>query len=293
MTARIAIIGKSGQLARGLLAAAPSFAAAMTCLGRADLPVHAAGDLERTLDMHRPDIVINAAAFSAVDLAESQPLAAIAINATLPLLLAGYCRARQLPFIHVSSDYVFDGKKKTPYREGDALGPINTYGRTKAAADLGILTLLPEAAIVRTSWVFSATGVGFPQKIIAAGRKNGGLAVVNDQIGRPTYAGDLASAVLNIAGRCLARDPAGSGIVNFANAEAVSWFEVAEEIVSALNAHDGSDITVKPIGSASLKLPADRPAYSVLDTMLYEERFRTTPRPWRAALLDILPTLMS
>lgn len=303
MTARVIIIGKSGQLAQALLgaqalaAAVPPAEAAMTglsltFLGRADLPSQDPQALRETLAHHRPDIVINAAAFSAVDLAEQQPYAAAALNTALPMLLAAYCQESRIPFIHVSSDYVFDGGKGAPYLESDPLLPINAYGRSKAAADEGVMTIMPAAAIVRTSWVFGLAGASFPQKIIAAGRKNQAVKVVNDQIGRPTFAGDLAQVVLQVAARALARHPDGSGVVNFANSGIASWHDVARIVIDAVNAHDRSAITLTPISAGDLNLPARRPAYSVLDTALYERRFATQPRPWDQALREILPALM-
>lgn len=292
MTARVIIIGKSGQLARALVASVPGFAAIMICLGRDDLPSHDPRNLRQTIDGYRPDIVINAAAFSAVDLAEAQQDDAAAVNATLPILLAAYCRESRIPFIHISSDYVFDGTKRAPYLESDPLCPINAYGRSKAAADQGVMAEMPAAAIVRTSWVFGLTGASFPQKIIAAGRKNKAVRVVNDQIGRPTFAGDLADAVLTIAAHALDRHPAGAGIVNFANTGPASWFDIAKIVINAVNVHDGSTIALSPISSESLNLPAPRPAYSVLDTALYEKNFGAKPRSWQSALELILPTLL-
>lgn len=264
----------------------------LTFLGRGEVPSQDPLALREALGRRRPDIVINAAAFSAVDLAEQKPYEATALNTTLPMLLAAYCQESRIPFIHVSSDYVFDGSKGAPYLESDPLSPINTYGRSKAAADQGIMTIMPAAAIVRTSWVFGLTGASFPQKIIAAGRKNQTVKVVNDQIGRPTFAGDLAQAVLQVAMRALARHPDGSGLINFANSGVTSWHDLARIVIDAVNAHDRRAITLTPISSSDLNLPAQRPAYSVLDTALYEERFAAHPRPWDQALREILPALL-
>lgn len=292
MTARVIIIGKSGQLAQALVVSVPAFKATMICLGRDDLPSHDRPTLEQAIDAHRPDIVINAAAFSAVDLAETRQSEAMALNATLPVHLAAYCRERGMPFIHVSSDYVFDGTKRSPYLESDPLCPINAYGRSKAAGDEGVMAAMPEAAIIRTSWVFGLTGASFPQKIIAAGRKNKAVTVVNDQIGRPTFAGDLADAVLTVAAQALQRHPPGSGLVNFANTGPASWFDIAKIVINAVNLHDGSAISLSPISSDSLNLAARRPAYSVLDTALYEKNCGAKPRPWQRALELILPALL-
>ena len=291
MPTRVVVVGKSGQLASALAATKLPFDAEIVFLGRADLPSQEPSRLAEAIDRHHPSLVINAAAFTAVDMAEQRIIEATALNTALPLLLAAYCRERQIAFIHVSTDYVFDGRKATPYREDDALRPLNAYGRSKAAADLGICMTMPNASIIRTSWLFSATGNGFPQKIIAAARKTGSVKVVNDQIGRPTYANDLAEAVLEIAKHGLEGHPFVGGVINFANAGVVTWFDIARDIVDAVNMRDQSAVIVSPITSDILNLQACRPAYSVLDTSLYEERFKR-PRHWDIPLHEILPGLL-
>jgi dTDP-4-dehydrorhamnose reductase len=226
----------------------------------------------------RPDVVVNCAAFTKVDAAETDPLAA-AVNAAAVDVLARECLARRAALVHVSTDFVFDGTKREPYVEEDEPRPISAYGRTKRQGEEAALTA-PHALVVRSSWLFGRSGWNFVEAIlkqVEEGRRE--LAVVADQRGRPTATPDLAEAIAALL------QTGATGIYHFANRGVATWHEFARAI---LDLSGRGDVAVKAIDSASLARPAARPAYSVLDTTRYERRTGASIRPWREALAEYL-----
>src|SRR5207237_6952913 len=178
----------------------------------------------------RPDIVINAAAYTAVDRAEREAEAAFAVNATGPALLAAACKAAAIPLIHISTDYVFDGSKEGPYREDDPVNPLGAYGRSKAAGDRAVRAALAEHVILRTAWVYSAHGHNFVRTMLRLASERPVLRVVADQIGSPTSAADIAAAIGTIVQQ-IAGGKAGWGTYHFAGAGAVTWHGFAAAIL--------------------------------------------------------------
>jgi dTDP-4-dehydrorhamnose reductase len=224
-------------------------------------------------------VVWNAAADTRVDLAESDP-AHLAVNDVAVGVLAGLCRDAGALLVHVSTDYVFDGRPGRPFREDDSVAPVNAYGRGKAGGERRALASGAEVLVVRTSWVFAPGGVNFVDTILglaASGRTE--LKVVDDQRGRPTFAPDLAGALVKLVG-------AGArGVVHFANAGETTWFGLASE---ALARAGFSHVRLVPCATSEFPRPAARPASSVLDTSLYERLTGERPRPWTEALDDHL-----
>ena len=222
-------------------------------------------------------LVVNAAADTRVDRAESDP-SHIAVNTEAVGALAARCREIQAALVHVSTDYVFNGRGTRPYREADPVDPVNAYGRGKLGGERLALERGGRVLIVRTSWVFGPSGANFVDTILKqaeSGRKE--LRVVHDQSGRPTAAADLARAI-----RLLVEQGA-QGIVHFANSGETTWYEFAAE---ALRLAGWRDVLVRPATSKEFVRPARRPSYSVLDTGLYEGTTGERPRSWRAALAD-------
>jgi dTDP-4-dehydrorhamnose reductase len=252
---------------------------------QADLTDPAA--IARLVEGADADLIINAAAYTAVDKAQTERDIAFLVNAEAPAAMARACAARGLPLLHVSTDYVFNGSGSRAWRENDATAPINVYGDSKLAGEQAIAASEARAAILRTSWVFSAHGANFVKTMLRfADRPE--LKVVDDQTGRPTFAGDLAEAALTV-GRRLARDEnAPTGVFHFAGAEAVSWFEFATAIFDA----KGPPVPrVVPIPTRDYPTPAARPANSVLDCSRIESAFGIVPRPWRDGLNETLAEL--
>ncbi len=225
------------------------------------------------------DVVYNAAADTRVDLCESDP-AHLLVNDEAVGTLASRCREAGALLVHVSTDYVFDGKGTRPYREDDPVSPVNAYGRGKLAGERRALASGAEVLVVRTSWLFGVGGPSFPDtilKLAASGR--GELRVVDDQRGRPTFASDLARALRLLVAR------GARGLVHFANAGETTWFGLAREVL----ARGGfPDVSVVPVATDEFPRPAPRPAFSVLDTSRYERLAGEAPRPHLDALDDYL-----
>jgi dTDP-4-dehydrorhamnose reductase len=265
---RVLITGASGMLGRDL---APTLAAAgcdVFARPRTDLDVTSAPDVARAFRDTQPDVVVNCAAYTKVDACETDPRA-FEVNASGVEILAAECRARGVQLVQISTDFVFDGSKASPYSEEDPTAPLSAYGLSKRRGEEAALRV-PTGLVVRASWLFGRGGWNFVEAIrrqIEEGKR--ALTVVDDQRGRPTATTDLAEAVLALL------ESGAVGIYHFANRGAVTWFDFARDIV-ALSGRP--DVAVAPIDSATLARPARRPANSVLDTGKYE---RVTGRPIR------------
>lgn len=277
---RLLVIGESGQLAQALARGGDVVNAGRRRLDLSNASVENAQALMRESGC---DVVINAAAYTAVDRAEADRAVAYALNEGGPRTLAQACKALNTPLVHVSTDYVFDGDKATPYTETDVANPQCVYGASKAAGERAVLESGARAAIVRTSWLFSAGGDNFVRTMLRLAQTQEEVAVVSDQIGRPTWAADLAAACRAIGGRLANGDTAAEGILHFANSGEASWADFAEAIFENARARGWSSARVRRISGADFPSAAKRPANSRLDTAKYSALFGA-PRPWREAL---------
>ena len=236
--------------------------------------------------------VISGGAYTAVDKAEEDVVTAWAVNALAPAAFAQACRTADIPLVHVSTDYVFDGAKQGPWAPGDPTGPLGVYGASKLGGDLAVATGCPRHAIVRTSWVVSAHGNNFIRTMLRVGAERDTLRVVDDQHGAPTSAADLAAAVATIA-LAMADDPAApAGTFHFSNAGETTWCGFARAIFERAARRSGPAPTVEAIATADYPTPARRPANSRLDHEAIRTAYGITPRPWQDALDDILDELM-
>jgi dTDP-4-dehydrorhamnose reductase len=291
MTVRVLQFGTTGQLARELLAHAKDFDVEITALSRADADFADPQALAHALEGARADLVIVAAAYTAVDLAQSEEALAYRVNAEAPAAIARALGDRGAALVHISTDYVFDGAKGSPYVEADTPRPLNVYGASKLAGERQVLAACPRALVLRTSWVVSSHGKNFVKTMLRLAGEGGAIKVVDDQFGRPTAARDLARFILSQADR-LASAPAGDaifGLHHFANAGEVSWKGFAEGVFDlALGA---AAPTVQAIATADRPAPAPRPARGTLDTGKLERAFGVNPRPWREALAEIVAEL--
>jgi dTDP-4-dehydrorhamnose reductase len=238
----------------------------------------------------RPDIIVNAAAYTAVDRAESEPEAAYAGNCTGPANLAAACRIAGIPLIHISTDYVFDGSKTGPYTEDDPVCPLGVYGTTKEAGDRAVRDALPEHVILRTAWVYSAHGHNFVKTMLRLAADRPVLQVVADQTGSPTSAFDIATAIATVIEH-IAAGTAHWGIYNFAGAGAVTWHGFATAVFEEAAPWRGPPPHVDAITTADYPTPAKRPANSVLDCTRIGDAFGIIPRPWRVQLRDVIRDL--
>ncbi|KZB82317.1 dTDP-4-dehydrorhamnose reductase [Amycolatopsis regifaucium] len=226
-------------------------------------------------------VVINAAAYTAVDAAEADEERAFAVNADGPRVLAAACSSRGVPLIHVSTDYVFAGDATSPYEPGDRLGPLNAYGRTKAAGEDAVLGSGARSWIVRTSWVYGKTGSNFVKTMARLEKEREELSVVDDQTGSPTWSRDLAAGLLELAGRVAAGEGPAQRVLHCTGGGSTTWCGFARAIFAELGADPAR---VKPCTTAEFPRPATRPAYGVLSNASWREAGLTPLRDWTEAL---------
>jgi dTDP-4-dehydrorhamnose reductase len=285
-TVRLLVTGGNGQLGRAIRARAGDLpAAALLSLGHGDLDITDAAAVRSVL---RPgDVVLNAAAYTAVDAAESEVAAAFAANGTGPAVLAAACAEIGARLIHLSTDYVFaaPAADPRPFEPDDPTGPESVYGRSKLAGEQAVRRLAPEAHIVRTAWVYTGDRGDFVATMRRLERERDTVDVVDDQIGSPTYAADLAAGLLELAGRVARGDRGLPPVLHLTNAGAASWFELARAVFAGIGADPAR---VRPCATAAFPRPARRPAYSVLSDRAWLGAGLTPPRHWRAALTAAL-----
>jgi dTDP-4-dehydrorhamnose reductase len=291
MSVRILQFGTTGQLARELLDQAKDFDVEITALSRADADFADPDAAVRAMAGVKADLVVLAAAYTAVDLAETEQGLAYQINAGTPAAIALTLGPDGPPLVFVSTDYVFDGEKPAPYAEDDAVGPGNVYGASKLAGEQQVLAAHARSLVIRTSWVVSSHGKNFVKTMLRLAGEGKPLTVVADQYGRPTAARDLARFILSQAAR-LSTAPAGDpafGVVHFANAGETSWKRFAEGIFDLALGAGAPDVAGIP--TADYPTPAKRPLRGVLDTGKLGRVFGVRPRPWREAVAEIVAEL--
>ncbi len=277
---KILVFGKSGQVARELQRHGDVVALSRDQANLLD--PQACADIISQSDA---DIIINAAAYTAVDQAEIDEDMATTINAHAPAHMARAAAKLDLPFLHISSDYVFDGSGGTAWSVDDKVNPLNAYGRGKLLGEQGINAAGGRFAILRTSWVFSAHGNNFVKTMLRLGKERDGLNIVNDQIGGPTAAGDIAKMLLIMAVQMQNKNK--SGIYHYSGAPDVSWAEFASEIFRQANLK----VKVSGIASAEYPTPATRPLNSRLDCERISKDFGITRPDWKASLTEVLTEL--
>jgi dTDP-4-dehydrorhamnose reductase len=288
---KLLVLGAGGQVGHELCRLAWPAGYSIAAFDRAGLDITDREGVLAVVARERPDVVVNAAAYTAVDRAETEPDIAWAGNCTGPANLAAACHEAAIPLIHLSTDYVFDGSKPGPYREDDPVAPLGVYGKSKEAGDKAVRDALLQHVILRTAWVYSAHGRNFVKTMLRLGQDRPVLRVVADQIGSPTSAGDIAAAI----GAIVQQLNAGSrlwGTYHFAGGGAVSWHGFAEaifELAAPWNSTGrGPPPLVEAITTADYPTPAQRPANSVLDCRRIGEVFGIVPRPWREALAEVI-----
>lgn len=288
MTARVLQFGVTGQVAREILAQAGRRDLAIEALDRAQADLADPDACAAIVRARRPDLVILAGAYTAVDLAETETELAMTVNAAAPGAIARACKDVGAALVWFSTDYVFAGDKGAPYTEDDATGPLNAYGASKLAGEAAVLAACPRAVILRTSWVVSAHGKNFVKTMLRVARAGQPLSVVDDQHGRPTAAADLAEFVLDQAPRW-AKAEAGDplfGLFHFANAGEVSWKGFAQAILELGMGREAPAVT--PIATAQRPAPAARPLRGTLDTAKLERVYGLKPRSWREPLAAMI-----
>jgi dTDP-4-dehydrorhamnose reductase len=283
---KVLITGASGQVGQALLAAAPA-ELEITATTREQLDISDGQAVRALVARVRPDVIINAAAYTAVDRAESEPDLATAVNAAGPGHLAeAALRIPRCRLLHISTDYVFNGRADRPYRPDDEPDPLCVYGRSKLEGEKAVLAVLPErAAVLRTAWVYAPRGRNFVLTMLRLMRERASVRVVADQKGAPTAALSIASALY-----CLASQPSLNGVFHWTDAGSATWYDFACAIAeegARLELTNGP-VTVTPITTAEYPTAAHRPANSVLDLSGSIARLGMTPLPWRERLCSTL-----
>ncbi len=280
----ILVTGGSGQLARALAAARP-----VRVVGRPEFDFDRPDSMIGVLRAARPTLLVNAAAYTAVDKAESEPEAADRANHLGPGLLARFCAEEGIPLIHVSTDYVFDGLKGAPYVETDPTSPTGVYGATKLVGERAVMAAGGHATVLRTAWVYSPWGKNFVLTMRNAAKKTDTLRVVADQIGCPTSAADLAGAILAIADRVGAGwDARYGGVFHACGTGEASWHGLAEAVFARAAIHGQRVPTVLPIATADWPTPARRPPDSRLDSGKLAKVFGVTLPEWRRSVETVV-----
>lgn len=290
MRPNILVFGKTGQLARALAKQIRFYNCKAVFIDRATCDLSGTTDSIKKFikNHHRLDAVIIAAAYTNVDLAETEPKKAFAVNEQACAAIATGCKELDIPLVHISTDYVFDGEGHEPYLPHHQTAPLGVYGASKLAGEKAISQSGCRAVILRTSWVFDGTGKNFLTTMLRLGKTHNNLRVVNDQIGRPTYAGHLAQATLTAVNSLIKQQPNITGIFHVSGSGApLSWATFAEEIF--LKSHEiNRPIKIIGIPSSEYPQPASRPKYSVLDLSLFEDMFDLTLPDWKLGLSEAL-----
>jgi len=284
----IVVAGKNGQLGSELQLLAPLFVAAYDFLfvDRSQLDLSTNDSIDNFFAAHTPSVVINCAAYTAVDKAETDREAAFQINGAAVGKLAAHAAAVNALFITVSTDYVFNGNGTAPYLPSDATDPVNFYGESKAVGEQLALANNPESIIIRTSWVYSRFGNNFVKTMIRLMGERPSLNVVGDQIGAPTYAADLAAAIMHIVAQKAAGNKY-SGIYHYSNSGNISWYDFAVAIGQMIH----SNCAVAKIGSEAFPTPAKRPHYSLMDCTAIIQDFGVNQPAWEDSLQTCIPLI--
>lgn len=279
---KIIVTGANGQLGKDLQELAATYSQfQFFFLTREDMPIHQFELVRNYFNTLKPAYCINCAAYTAVDKAESERDLAFLINGEAVGILAAVCGELGTKFIHISTDYVFNGEATYPYTENFPTDPVNLYGASKLEGETQAMQLNPDSIIIRTSWVYSSFGKNFVKTMMRLMNEKESISIVNDQIGSPTYAADLAKAILLIIDN--SRSAIGKwvpGIYNYSNEGNISWFEFAEEIKKIINC----PCELKPIPTSGYPTPAKRPPYSVLNKTKIQETFGIQLKDWKESL---------
>ena len=279
---KLAVTGSRGQIASALVELAEARGAEVVTLRRPEFDLANAKSVAEAIDRLDADVLVNAAAYTAVDRAEADDATAFAVNANGAGWVAEACAQRRLPIIHVSTDYVFDGTKASPYVETDPTGPLNVYGRSKCEGERQVTSKCPEHIILRTAWVHSPFGANFVRTMLRLAKERDEISVVNDQCGSPTYAPHLAEAIISIAQQISAKPASvGWGVYHCANAGEASWYDVAVAAFHASRDLGGPWARVRPISSSMYPTAATRPMNSRLDTAKLAGAFNVQLPNWR------------
>ena len=286
---KLLVIGANGQLGWEVCGRGEKKSFDIVPLDLPDFDITEPSEVKKAVGQAGVSLVINASAYTAVDTAESEPEVAFAVNRDGAAYLAVSCAEVGIPLIHISTDYVFDGSKKGPYLETEPVSPLGIYGQSKAAGETEIRDKLKEHIIIRTAWLYGLHGNNFVKTMLRLGKEKEILSVVADQYGCPTYAADLADAILTIATQISEQRDITWGTYHYCGKGVTSWHGFAQEIFYLANHHDRFQVKeVMPITTSEYPTPAKRPVNSGMDCSLLTKNFGISLRPWQESLADMV-----
>jgi dTDP-4-dehydrorhamnose reductase len=291
---RILLTGASGQVGWELSSRSGQQGFEVLALDRSDLDITDPVSVKREVSRTGVSLVVNAAGYTAVDEAESEPELAFAANRDGPAYLASACKKVGIPLVHISTDYVFDGKNQESYLVTDPVSPLGVYGKSKAAGEVAVREHLPEHLILRTSWIYGVRGHNFVKTMLRLGREREVVQVVADQYGCPTYAADLAETILRVAVQVLEGKQVHWGTYHYCGQGVTSWHGFAEAIFNLARKYVPLKVKqIEAVTTAEYHTAAKRPANSVLDCSLFESHFGFAPKPWNESLARMLDQVLS
>lgn len=291
---KLLVIGANGQLGWEVCRRGEKNGFAIVPLDLPGFDITDYSKVKKAISHSGGKLVINAAAYTEVDDAESEPEVAFAVNRDGPANLAASCAEIGIPIIHISTDYVFDGNKKGPYLETEPVSPLGVYGKSKAAGEKELRGNLKEHIILRTAWLYGIHGDNFVKTMLRLGREKDMVHVVEDQYGCPTFAADLAEAIMKIASDIKKERDVMWGTYHFCGKGVTTWHSFAQAIFDLARQHDSFRVKkVIPIPAAEYSTKVKRPACTVLDCSLFIKHFAVHPRPWQEALADMMNMLFS
>jgi len=289
----IMLTGANGQVGWELSNRGGQRGLEILALDRADLDITDPVLVSEEVNRSGVSLVVNAAGYTAVDEAESEPELAFAANRDGPAYLASACGKAGIPLVHISTDYVFDGQKQGSYLETDPVSPLSVYGKSKAAGEVAVRKHLREHFILRTGWVYGVHGHNFVKTMLRLGREREEVQVVTDQYGCPTYAADLAETILRIATQFLEGGQVHWGTYHYCGKGVTNWYGFAEQIFALAREHVFLKVKrIEPITTAEYPTLAKRPASSVLDCSLVKRHFDIAPKPWHESLARMLQQVL-
>jgi len=289
---KILVIGSKGQLGHELLIQGNNSGYEILPADLPELDITDKTQVKHWLEKFRPSFVVNSAAYTNVDKAETEIDLAFAVNRDGPANLAEICALFKVPLIHISTDFVFDGKKKSPYIESDPASPLSIYGKSKQEGDNGVRARLKNHIILRTAWLYGVHGQNFVKTMLRLGKEKEVINVVADQFGSPTSAADLAAAVLQIISRIKYSGDINWGTYHYCGHGITTWHKFAEEILNLAKHYIPIKTTnVKPISTAEYPTKAVRPPFSALDCGLIKKNFEISLKPWQDSLKTVIRQL--
>lgn len=294
MNVHALILGKNGQVARGLADVLPTRGIQSTAIGRPEYDLEDPDRIVSAIESIRPSVVINPAAYTNVDRAEDEPDLAYSINSRAARAVAAAARTLRIPIVHLSTDYVFDGSKSTPYVEADATAPLGVYGASKLAGEVAVAEENAKHVILRTSWVCSPYGTNFLKTMLRLAADRPELRVVDDQVGAPTFAHDIASAIADIVLKIAATPDAQNmyGTFHYASCGETTWCRFAREIFEQSARRGGAHTNVTAIATHEYPTKVRRPKYSKLDTTKIFEAYAIAAPSWQAGLETCLDQIL-